>query len=1038
MSPQDDRSHFKGHPRRAKIAVNPVGRIRKRTSETNELPEWTKILNDVLRTMHRWHDAALQPNLKDHFGFLGIGPPVPFEELLLPFVGTAIERLSTATSNQYLSYPEEVRLKFERALLQKLSSISSRVLMVEFRAFLAYQQVSGGLYPLQDSGNNTREYYLRFVDEMYTSSWKGLLLEYAVLARFLAVTIAQWVRNTAEFLQRFELDLPEIRSAFLPKGDPGTLIDVQCGLSDPHNGGRSVLFVKFKSGAGLIYKPRNMKLEAEYFEFVGWINDVANLLPFPRLKILQREDYGWSEYVRSVECGDEQAVHRFYVRSGMFLCLVYVLNGIDFHFENVIAAGENPVPVDLETIFHQATEYPMEDAELTDVLAQRLRESVLRAHILPNVIKRNKQYFDISAISRSRESVEDFEFPVWKNVNADKMDYRYERTAGRAADNLPRLRGEFCSPDVYTGDIVDGFEALYRFLLAAKENLIKEGGRLHQLFQQESRFIFRPTSFYDSILWKILEPDCLRDGTRSGILLDLLGQRFATLETTAKVWPILREEITALWELDIPKFTVRGTSTSLGLISGGSFDGYFSRSIWDRVQQRIHGLNDEDLQWQIALIRAAMDAREATRLISDGVGIAPGPYHTGKNIGREELVRHAVSLGEALRQSAIFSNGGDAGWLTLTYLNEANQFALQAINLDLYNGRSGIALFFAALESVVPGAGFRELAYSTSAFIRRRIRKAKPKDIRLMGIGGYLGIPSLIYALTRIGEFLNDRDLLEDAKYAVSLIDQEMIECDEGNDVLSGTAGAILALLACRSALGDSEIIPRAVACGIRLLQTRTLDKYGFRTWAGRDGTHLTGFSHGTSGIAYALLRLYRETMDKQFYDAAIEALGLENAEFVPEENNWPDHRPLVHAQRVPAPPAFKIAWCQGAPGIGLARLATLDLNDSDRVRADIQAALSTTAIGNLLSRDHLCCGNAGLAETLLFAGIKLSSEEWQQKALQIAGRMITRAEEAGSFAVRFKNGFLNPTLFQGAAGVGYQFLRMAYPDRLPSVLLLE
>ena len=60
------------------------------------------------------------------------------------------------------------------------------------------------------------------------------------------------------------------------------------------------------------------------------------------------------------------------------------------------------------------------------------------------------------------------------------------------------------------------------------------------------------------------------------------------------------------------------------------------------------------------------------------------------------------------------------------------------------------------------------------------------------------------------------------------------------------------------------------------------------------------------------------------------------------------------------------------------------------------------------------------------------------QRALGLAGGVIERARREHSFGVRFRNGFFNSSLMQGAAGVGYQLLRLAYPEKFPPVLLLE
>ena len=42
-------------------------------------------------------------------------------------------------------------------------------------------------------------------------------------------------------------------------------------------------------------------------------------------------------------CTAPEEIQRFYERQGGYLALLYVLQATDFHFENLIAAGEHPV-----------------------------------------------------------------------------------------------------------------------------------------------------------------------------------------------------------------------------------------------------------------------------------------------------------------------------------------------------------------------------------------------------------------------------------------------------------------------------------------------------------------------------------------------------------------------------------------------------------------------------------------------------------------------------------------------------------------------
>jgi type 2 lantibiotic biosynthesis protein LanM len=372
--------------------------------------------------------------------------------------------------------------------------------------------------------------------------------------------------------------------------------------------------------------------------------------------------------------------------------------------------------------------------------------------------------------------------------------------------------------------------------------------------------------------------------------------------------------------------------------------------------------------------------------------------------------------------------------LVLKFLPEAEQFALRAIEFDLYNGRCGLALFFAAMEKLLPNSGYGQNAYATLAIVRRWLKKADAKEAESLGIGGLVGIPALAYTLLRSGTLLGDGNLIEEARKTALIIEQKQIKDDRLLDVLGGSAGAILCLLACYQAVGDSQILAKATACGDHLLACREENSSGFSVWPTLGKRHLTGFSHGAAGISYALLKLYQATGEKEYFVAAQMGIDFEDHEFDAAKNNWPDHREYKESSSL----EFMTGWCHGAPGIGLARLGGVSIFDSSNIRRDIQAALTTINHCGLLPRDHICCGNAGLIETMLVAGEKLANPESTEDAMQMAAKVLARAKRKGAFGVVFRNGFFNPSLFQGAAGVGYQLLRLASPNEIPSVLLLE
>ncbi|MGQ0547937.1 MAG: type 2 lanthipeptide synthetase LanM family protein [Betaproteobacteria bacterium] len=994
------------------------------------LPEWTSVLNRVLEATLRLRDRAVSSDAARTFPYLKPDDLLPFEELFVPFVEVAHALLAERRKSKL---PADVLNTFARELLQKLTEIAARVLAVEFRAFLASRQFAGDAEPGIESGPAACAHYRRFVARTYEHGWGPLLEEYCVMARLLAVVVTQWVSHVAEFEKRLSGDLPEIERVFNRHRPIGAAIAVETGLSDPHDGGRTVISVEFSSGLKLIYKPRSLGIERAYFDLAAWINRFGALLPFRLLKILDRGDYGWVEHVEHRTCSSDDEIRRYYRRAGNLLCLVYALGGTDLHYENLIAEGEYPVPIDLETVFHHRAKIAADKG--ADEVAARLRVSVLSTDLLPDPVKVDDQYFDISALARSEQEEGEAEAIVWKHINTDGMDYGHQRQRARPARNLPKLNGKVTELNDYAKVLLGGFEEAYRFIHEKAEILLDEEGPLRAMFAHDARFIHRSTALYALILRRALHPAYLSDGVDFGVQLEILARDLLGTRNRPMIWPLLEAEMVALWQADIPKFTARGDENALKGTRGNLVAGCFVDSAWNAAQAKVRGLNEGDLRWQLSLIVGSLDVRIANLATDRSITDASEECEEVEPLARDELLNVAIGLANEIEAKAFRLNDGGIGWMVLHYSPAAQRYSLQPMENDLYNGRAGVGLFFAALERILPGSPYRALAHASLTPIQQWIRHAPDAELTAFGFGGYAGLSSIVYALTRAGEFLDEGELIADARIAALRLRPNQIEKDQSLDAINGSAGAILCLLACHAATGDPQVLASAIACGRHLLQAREVDKFGFRTWPTLDRCHLTGFSHGAAGIAYALLRLYKTTRDTDFYEAALEGIRFEGHAFVPEHNNWPDYR---RAAAKFSEPTFSMAWCHGAPGIGLGRIAALDIVDTLEVRRDIHAALASTSSVNLLPRDHLCCGNAGLMDTLCAAGERLPAGEWSRKARQLAARSLTRRSRRGGFNIAFHNGFFNPSLFQGAAGVGYEMLRLADAAKIPSVLLLD
>lgn len=363
---------------------------------------------------------------------------------------------------------------------------------------------------------------------------------------------------------------------------------------------------------------------------------------------------------------------------------------------------------------------------------------------------------------------------------------------------------------------------------------------------------------------------------------------------------------------------------------------------------------------------------------------------------------------------------------------------------DLYLGLPGIALFLAAYDHVLGDSRCRSTALKAIAGLRRAARRSvqqaqDEKYLRSLGIGAIVGIGALIYGFLRIGQLLGEPELISEAHDLTSLITPASIGNDHYLDIVLGSAGTILALLALnRVTPGPNRNghtpLDLAGFCGDHLIRQRVSEDGGPRAWRTFPGLPLrSGMSHGAAGISLSLALLAKELGKPELWQAAWEGLSFEGTLYSSSHRSW-----RTSSQEGAAPLAN---WCFGAPGIALARLGMLDAvsreEDRTRLREEIRIALATTRSAPPSESDHLCCGNMGRVDILLAAGAKLKDDALTEAAYSLTTVTLSSAEARGGFTVEPGSRF-DLSLFRGISGVGYAMLRLCKPDLLPCLLALE
>lgn len=1037
------------------LDLSTVRRVLDHVCIANEehLPAWGKTLNEAMQTAASISLETLEAADSGEYHFFDPQQPIPFQEIFLPFIEVAKQKLIVQAGSNYPLLLESAHAALERSLLKRLSNLGSQAIELKFSIFRTFNQPPSADLLKQPQDSSAKNQYRVFIKDMLSGRLLSFFREYSVLARLLAVATDLWVDATGEFLRRLASDWIKIQQTFHSETELGQVAALEPALSDTHNQGRSAIAITFTSGLRLLYKPKDLGIEQAYFKLLAWFNNRRALLPFKLLQVLNCSTHGWVEFVEHLPCQDQEEAKRYYQRAGMLLCVVHVLQGTDCHSQNIIACGEHPVLVDTEALMHhqvREVENLRTDAGVQLLANRQLVDSVLRTGFLPRwEFGQDRQVaYDTSGLGGIGEQDAPSRSLKWKNVNTDSMVLRYEDEKLAALTNVPSLDGVNLLPDNYIEEIIAGFRQMYRFLLEYRNALSAPDGPLASLAHQRVRFIFRNTAVYSFVLQKTRHPKFLRDGADRSIELDVLSRALLAADSKPFLWPLLKAEHQALEQLDIPYFVANSDSDALTIAPDQTIKNCFTEPSYDRVISYLNQLSNEDLEQQISLIRSSMYSRipinPHSSLLSEKAELnldafAEGVPKSLTPLTQEAIVQQAVVIAADLQQRAIRSADGSMSWIALGYIPEVEKFQLQPMDYDLYNGCSGVALFLAALETVTGGAGFRELALGALQSFRKSLQKSQisQKIAKQIGIGGALGLGSIIYALVRISQFLGEPDLWEDARQVASLISHERIAADKKFDIMSGAAGTILGLLALYESSADSAVLEQAFACGHHLLNNRVASESGYRAWATLNGRLLTGFSHGAAGIAYALLRLYAITKEPVFREAAEEAISYERSVFFPEAGNWPDFRPRGSRD---GRPRFMTSWCHGAPGIALARLGSLAILHTAEIQQEIEIALKTTQQFDLHGIDHLCCGNFGRIEVLLAAARQLSRIELLETAQKQAAWVVARAEKVASFYLLpgFYRNIYMPSFFQGTAGVGYELLRLAYPDLLPSVLLWQ
>ncbi|PAD23142.1 hypothetical protein CHH64_00565 [Terribacillus saccharophilus] len=939
---------------------------------------------------------------------------IPFKKIVYPFLRKAKEIVIEQWESKYDDVIDQNLFlqSIYKALLTEILKLSSKTMIYELNKSRLLKELEG---------RTSEARYEHFLSLKFGSDEKIIrfLSQYPVLARLISESIQNITYNFLTVLGNFLLDLNEIEAAMDIHIDK---IKTFSMLGDLHKDGKSVMLINF-SHDSIIYKPRSLSIDIHFQTLLEWFNQKGLKEPLRLTKVINRDEYGWMEYIRNNECDSVDEICNFYEKQGEYLAILYLLNATDFHYENIIAAGDDPVLIDLESLFHNDINNIKEyKTSATQIASEKITYSVVRTSLLPVLAFDFIFDMDVSGlggglsqqISRYRVA----------NLETDKMKMELTEVMSTQGKNLPIFKSELQTPDQFIDDIKRGFRNAYKLIQDNLEELKSANGPIAMFGNDEIRLILRNTIVYSKLLEASTHPKYLQDGLERDKLLLYLWR--LNIELPDRKETIISEHKEML-RGDIPYFSAIINSKNIMGDYKKEIDNILKETSLSFVMQRLNSINEEDCKLQLRFIDETFQTKY---YLSKEYNTAHTNIRTESNLNyldnKEEFLQGAINIGENLLKDAIWGHDNKTvTWLGMG-MNEDEKLQYKVMDIGLYNGSLGMALFFAYLGKESRDERFTKIAKAC-------VNTALSEDLlKKHGyISAFSGYGSVVYVLNQLSSIWKDESLNEVSKKYINKI-AEHINGNKNYDLLNGLAGTLIVCLDFYTSTSYKKALEIAIRCGDSLISNASKMREGVAWPITATSTPLAGLSHGNTGISLALLKLYDHTKKSEYLECALAGIEYENSLYVPKKNNWMDLRVVKDKEN----PEFSAYWCNGAPGIGIGRLYMLDYYESDSVKEDLKRCLDQTlATGFNNTNYSLCHGDFGNLELILNTAIKANDKALYNESYKIASNILEYVREDNNhWKCGIPGGQQTPNFMVGMSGIGYSLLRF-YNNNIPSVI---
>lgn len=826
-------------------------------------------------------------------GFTGEFKKTNFEWFYRFFIGVGIEYARKRWEKAIWNLCRDTEQELAIAIFQSIKDIPIRCLIREIH------NESTRL-----KGHTSKEKY-----ECYESQFlknpvyiRKLCEKYQEMERILILRIYQTVKEMGKVLESLIKDKKIICEQITGKKLFKSVVSIHYGMSDFHHGGKSVIFLQLDNGYKIIYKPRSLEKKKQYTYLLNWFYRKQQLQCNAR-NWIDRGMYGWDQYISPKPCLDESEVRRYYQRMGIILFLCYLTNTTDIHGENLIADGEFPELLDLETM--------PGNIGRTDDQCGRMN-TVMQTGILPTFYWNKQNLGEICAL-HSSEVYETPLLPTIINGYTSDIQIRYEKKKNFLKGSLVRLNGKSVCVQKYIESLCFGFVQAYRTALNYQKELSE---LLIHLCSGKSRYLLRHTQQYSMYFNVSLFPEFLKNTTDRIHLFYVLKKNRNVVSNPV----IFQYELKSALNLDIPLYYSKVDSNSLFTADESEICSWFPQTIKDQLRKNQKYLSEKDLALEEMLIRLS---------VSYGF-----PETEGNCFCKKRSFQISQDYLNWLAEHMLQMQNEDGTWKSIIYCE--NTWKIERAGTDLYNGISGIALFWAIVSMKMKE--YRSICTQTCHQMTEYTDRIAQGSMEPFSkeTGMMAGEGSVVYAYLLLWKILGEKRYLEYACRHATIVHQ-MIEQDQSYDLMYGNAGWIVVLIKLYQETEEIKYLEWAVKTGEILWKSVTIISHASREdeagWICRGADRpLAGMSHGNSGfilaygylMEYTKIEIYRGRIDK--------LLNYEDSLFSEKDGNWKDLRNKDGK-------SLMNAWCHGGGGVLLSRLRLKQTEffcEDSRVNEDI------------------------------------------------------------------------------------------------------